>query len=43
MQDVLQRIQKGTITDDIISSFAETKDVVGFTQYAKEEQRYKTK
>ncbi|KAL3915282.1 MAG: hypothetical protein SGARI_008214 [Bacillariaceae sp.] len=40
MQEALHRIKEGTPTDDIISSFAETKDVVGFTQYAKEEQRY---
>jgi 2-methylisocitrate lyase-like PEP mutase family enzyme len=38
----LDRIKQGLPTDDIISTFTETKDVVGFTQYATEEQRYKT-
>eukprot|EP00429_Kryptoperidinium_foliaceum_P010202 CAMPEP_0176003614 /NCGR_PEP_ID=MMETSP0120_2-20121206/1266_1 /TAXON_ID=160619 /ORGANISM="Kryptoperidinium foliaceum, Strain CCMP 1326" /LENGTH=333 /DNA_ID=CAMNT_0017336265 /DNA_START=174 /DNA_END=1175 /DNA_ORIENTATION=- len=38
----LERIQKGIATDDIISSFADTKDAVGFTKYGSEEQRYKT-
>ncbi|CAB9526121.1 Carboxyvinyl-carboxyphosphonate phosphorylmutase, chloroplastic [Seminavis robusta] len=41
MQESLDRIQQGTPTDDIIATFAHTKDVVGFTQYAKEEDRYK--
>jgi 2-methylisocitrate lyase-like PEP mutase family enzyme len=38
----LERIHQGTPTDDLIVSFGETKDTVGFTQYGKEEQRYKT-
>jgi 2-methylisocitrate lyase-like PEP mutase family enzyme len=41
MQTSLQRIYEGTPTDDIIATFAETKDVVGFTQYAREEERYR--
>ncbi|VEU33436.1 unnamed protein product [Pseudo-nitzschia multistriata] len=41
MTESLERIQQGTATDDIISTFTETKDVVGFTKYASEEQRYK--
>ena len=41
MQESLSRIQEGLPTDDLIVSFAETKDAVGFTQYAKEEQRYR--
>jgi 2-methylisocitrate lyase-like PEP mutase family enzyme len=41
MQTSLQRIYDGTPTDDIIATFAETKDVVGFTQYAREEERYR--
>jgi 2-methylisocitrate lyase-like PEP mutase family enzyme len=41
MQTSLQRINDGTPTDDIIATFAETKDVVGFTQYAREEERYR--
>lgn len=42
MTESLDRIQNGTPTDDIISTFTETKDAVGFTKYASEEQRYKT-
>eukprot|EP00536_Pseudo-nitzschia_multiseries_P000164 jgi/Psemu1/293942/fgenesh1_pm.3_\ len=42
MTESLERIQRGEPTDDIISSFTDTKDVVGFTSYASEEQRYKT-
>ena len=42
MTESLERIHKGEPTDDIISTFEQTKDVVGFTSYAKEEQRYKT-
>lgn len=42
MIESLDRIQQGLPTDDIISTFSETKDVVGFTKYASEEQRYKT-
>ena len=41
MEESLYRIQNGITTDDIISSFVATKDVVGFTQYSKEENRYK--
>jgi len=41
MQESLQRIAKGQSTDDIILPFAQTKDAVGFTRYAKEEERYK--
>jgi len=42
MTESLERIEKGTPTDEIISTFMETKDSVGFTKYASEEQRYKT-
>jgi 2-methylisocitrate lyase-like PEP mutase family enzyme len=42
MTESLDRIQKGLPTDDLICSFSETKDVVGFSNYASEEQRYKT-
>jgi 2-methylisocitrate lyase-like PEP mutase family enzyme len=38
----LERIHLGTSTDDLIVPFGETKDTVGFTHYAREEQRYKT-
>mmetsp|Transcript_27714 Transcript_27714/g.58064 ORF Transcript_27714/g.58064 Transcript_27714/m.58064 type:complete len:97 (+) Transcript_27714:89-379(+) len=41
MTESLERIQQGAATDDLISTFKETKDVVGFTKYASEEQRYK--
>jgi 2-methylisocitrate lyase-like PEP mutase family enzyme len=41
MQTSLQRIQQGLPTEDTIATFAETKDIVGFTHYAKEEDRYK--
>lgn len=41
MQLSLDRIYNGIPTDDIISTFAETKDIVGFTQYAAEEERYR--
>lgn len=41
MQESLQLIKDGKPTFDKILSFAETKDVVGFTKYAKEEDRYK--
>lgn len=41
MQDSLDRIQKGLPTDDLIATFPETKDVVGFSMYAKEEERYR--
>lgn len=42
MQLSLERIHAGRPTDDLITSFAETKDVVGFTHYATEEERYRT-
>ncbi len=42
MTESLQRIKEGKPTDDLISTFSDTKDVVGFSNYAKEEQRYKT-
>jgi 2-methylisocitrate lyase-like PEP mutase family enzyme len=40
MQQSLELIKNGQTTDDMILSFTETKDVVGFTQYGDEEQRY---
>jgi len=40
MQDSLELIKNGEPTEDMILSFADTKDVVGFTQYSKEEERY---
>jgi 2-methylisocitrate lyase-like PEP mutase family enzyme len=42
MQDSLARIQDGLPTDDLILPFEETKDAVGFSQYSKEEERYRT-
>ena len=42
MTEALDRIRTGQPTDDRIATFATTKDVVGFTQYAREEQRYTT-
>lgn len=41
MQESLQLIKEGKPTYDKILSFADTKDTVGFTKYAKEEDRYK--
>lgn len=41
MQESLDRIHEGLPTDNIIATFEETKDVVGFTNYADEEQRYR--
>ena len=41
MEEALQRIHDGLATDDLISSFQHTKDAVGFTQYAVEEERYR--
>lgn len=41
MQESLELIKEGKPTLDKILSFSETKDVVGFTKYAKEEERYK--
>jgi len=40
MQDSLELIKNGEPTDEMILSFADTKDAVGFTQYSKEENRY---
>ena len=42
MTESLERIRSGQPTDDLISTFEETKDVVGFTWYAAEQDRYKT-
>ena len=42
MKETLELIKEGKPTLDKILSFAETKDVVGFTKYAKEEERYST-
>eukprot|EP00977_Amphora_coffeiformis_P027756 scaffold34639_cov206-Amphora_coffeaeformis.AAC.4 len=39
MQDSLTAIKQGESTDSLILPFAETKDAVGFTRYAKLEQR----
>jgi len=41
MQESLCRIQKGESTEDLILPFDETKKIVGFDQYAKEENRYR--
>ena len=41
MSECLERIKTGQPTDDLILPFAETKDAVGFSQYAKEEERYR--
>mmetsp|Transcript_14761 Transcript_14761/g.18713 ORF Transcript_14761/g.18713 Transcript_14761/m.18713 type:complete len:244 (-) Transcript_14761:38-769(-) len=40
MQESLELIKNGQPTNDMILPFTETKDVVGFTQYANEEGRY---
>lgn len=40
MQQSLDLIKNGQPTEEVILSFAETKDVVGFTQYGNEEKRY---
>jgi 2-methylisocitrate lyase-like PEP mutase family enzyme len=40
MQESLERIKTGAPTDDLIMTFAETKDAVGFTKYSEEEKRY---
>lgn len=42
MEESLTRIKEGIPTDDIIVSFSDSKDVVGFTRYANEEDRYRT-
>ena len=41
MQDSLQLIKEGKPTDDMILTFQETKDAVGFSRYGIEENRYK--
>jgi hypothetical protein len=41
MQESLERIQQGLPTDDLICSFSETKDAVGFRRYAEEEETYR--
>jgi 2-methylisocitrate lyase-like PEP mutase family enzyme len=41
MQESLDLIKEGKPTFDRILSFSETKNVVGFGKYAKEEERYK--
>lgn len=41
MQESLDRIQHGKSTDDLICTFDETKDAVGFSQYGLEEERYR--
>ena len=41
MQESLALIKEGKPTLEKILSFSETKDLVGFTKYAKEEERYK--
>ena len=41
MQESLELIKDGKPTYEKILSFAETKDIVGFSNYAKEEERYK--
>jgi 2-methylisocitrate lyase-like PEP mutase family enzyme len=40
MTESLERIRQGQHTDDLISTFKDTKDVVGFTSYSLEEKRY---
>lgn len=40
MQESLRRLAAGESTDELICSFAETKQAVGFSQYATEEGRY---
>ena len=42
MQSSLDCIMTGQSTNDLITTFAETKYIVGFTQYAKEESIYKS-
>ena len=43
MQEALGRIYTGESTNDMICSFDETKDAVGFTRYSAEEGKYSTK
>jgi 2-methylisocitrate lyase-like PEP mutase family enzyme len=42
IQNSLDCIMTGQSTNDLITTFAETKDIVGFTQYAKVESIYKS-
>ena len=42
MEESLSRIMEGIPTDDIIVSFTDSKDAVGFTRYSQEEDRYRT-
>lgn len=42
MRESLNLIKEGKPTYDKILSFSETKDIVGFGKYAKEEERYKS-
>jgi 2-methylisocitrate lyase-like PEP mutase family enzyme len=42
IQQSLNAIHAGVPTDDLIATFVDTKDAVGFTHYASEEQRYRT-
>lgn len=42
MEESLSRIKDGIPTDDIIVSFTDSKDAVGFTRYSLEEDRYRT-
>ena len=41
MEEGLQRIHDGLATDDLICSFQHTKEAVGFSHYAVEEERYR--
>jgi len=42
MQTSLDLIKRGASTNDLILTFSETKNAVGFTKYKEEEMRYKT-
>ena len=41
MNESLELIKNGKKTDDMILSFGETKDAVGFTRYGEQEDKYK--
>jgi 2-methylisocitrate lyase-like PEP mutase family enzyme len=41
MQESLERLKEGKSTDDLILPFDQTKDAVGFTEYAKQEDTYR--
>jgi 2-methylisocitrate lyase-like PEP mutase family enzyme len=43
MEESLLAIHRGASTDSLISTFIHTKDAIGFTYYAREEDRYKTR